>query len=362
MTEIKTDLNRVAGAGTSSVAPRRLAGGALLLTAAAALGACHGDAPERERRQLDPVAVTVSSAWSSAADRAFTGRVAAADEAQVATRTSGTVTAVLVEVGEQVQVGELLATLDDADVQARIQAARAQVELAEKQHGRISRLAADGAASQMELDQATAQLEAALAMLQEAEAQADYVEVKAPFSGVITARMADAGDLAVPGHPIVTVQTRGAAKVVADLPAGAQGTVSEGMSVTLSQAGTSVAATVSRVVPSLDARSHRFRIEVRGEDPLPWAAGQVVRVNIADAGSGTRWIPSDAVVRRGQMTGVFTVEQDSLRLRWLRLGRTLDEAVEVLAGPAGDLDVVRSPAPEFVDGQPVSQIQREGVQ
>lgn len=336
----------------------RLVGAALLATAAFALTGCHGEEAERERPQLDPVAVTVSSAWSSTADRSFTGRVTAADEAQVATRTSGTLTSVLVEPGERVRVGQLLATLDDVDVQARIQAAAAQVELAEKQHGRISRLADDGAASQMELDQATAQLEAALAMLQEARAQADYVEVKAPFSGVVTARMADAGDLAVPGHPIVTVQTQGAAKVVADLPAGEQGTITEGMSVTLSHGGTAVPAKVSRVVPALDARSHRFRVEALSEGPLPWPAGQVVTLNVADAGAGTRWIPADAVVRRGQMTGVFTVEQDSLRLRWLRLGRALGDAVEVLAGPAGELTVVREPARELVDGQPVSQMQR----
>lgn len=370
MTEMNSDTDRAARA---QVGPRAepvpadargvrrhtgLVGAALLATAAFTLSACHGDAPERERPQLDAVSVTVTPAWSSTADRGYTGRVTAADEAQVATRASGTVTAVLVEVGEPVRVGQLLATLDDTDVVARIQAARAQVELAEKQHGRISRLADDGAASQMELDQATAQLQAARAMLQEAEAHAAYVEVKAPFSGVVTARMADPGDLAVPGHPIVTVQTRGASKVVADLPAGAQESVTEGMPVTLSHGGAAVPATVSRVVPALDARSHRFRIEVRSEEPLPWSAGQVVTLNVADAGSGTRWIPADAVVRRGQMAGVYTVENDSLRLRWLRLGRTLDDAVEVLAGPAGDLTVVRSPARELMDGQPVSEIQR----
>jgi hypothetical protein len=83
-----------------------------------------------------------------------------------------------------------------------------------------------------------------------------------------------------------------------------------------------------------------------------------VTLSVADAGAGTRWIPADAVVRRGQMAGVFTVEQDSLRLRWLRLGRTVGDAVEVLAGPAGELTVVRSPARELVDGQPVSQMQQ----
>jgi len=70
-------------------------------------------------------------------------------------------------------------------------------------------------------------------------------------------------------------------------------------------------------------------------------------------------VPSDAIVRRGQLTGVFSIESDTLRLRWVRLGRTRDDAVELLAGPAGDLTVVRHPAPELADGRPVSQVHPE---
>ena len=110
------------------------------------------------------------------------------------------------------------------------------------------------------------------------------------------------------------------------------------------------------MVPALNRASRRFQIEVTpgsGSDLLP---GAFARLHLAAAEPGaTRWIPRDAVVRKGQLTGVFSLEDDSLRLRWLRLGRTRDGAVEVLAGPAGELTVVRDATPELHDGQPVSR-------
>ena len=79
-------------------------------------------------------------------------------------------------------------------------------------------------------------------------------------------------------------------------------------------------------------------------------------MTIPEAEGSTRWIPSDAVVRHGQLTGVFTVEGETLRLRWLRLGRESGGAQEVLAGPAGEMTVVRSPSRDLRDGQPVSTV------
>lgn len=344
----------------------------LLAVAGAALtgltaSACGHDAPQRTAEPLPAVSVTVTPAWASAADHSFTARVEAEQSANVATRMSGTLTTVAVQVGQRVAEGDVLARLDDTDVRARITAAEAQVALAEQTHGRISRLAADGAASQQELDQITAQLAAARAGLTEAQAQAAYVEVRAPFAGVVTARMADPGDLALPGHPIVVLEGQAGLKVVADLPADQVGQVREGDRVLVhagraaGAAGAAVEGSVRRVSPSLDARSRRFRVEVTSADVLPWPAGEVVTLSFQAEGTGTRWIPSDAVVRRGQLAGVFALENDSLRLRWLRLGREVEGRVEVLAGPAGEMSVVRRPAADLRDGAPVASVSVERV-
>jgi RND family efflux transporter MFP subunit len=275
--------------------------------------------------------------------------------AEVATRMSGTVESVEVDVGARVRRGDPLVSLDATDIQARMSAARAQEELAQRSFKRIENLHADGAASLQELDQARAALAGAEAQRAEAQAQESYAVVRAPFDGVVTRRDVDPGDLAVPGRPLFTMVASGALKVVADLPAQRAGALSAGDPVRVRLNGEVREARVTRVVPALGSGSRTFRVEGLldggSTDVLP---GTYARLEVVRGGEGPRWIPSDAVVTRGQLTGVFSVEADTLRLRWVRLGQRRDGAVELLAGPAGALTVVRSPAAELTDGVPVA--------
>lgn len=320
-----------------------------------ALTACGTESGEHPAPELAPVAVTVSTSETAAAPTRHPARVVPVEEAEVATRTAGTIDRVHVRVGDRVARGAPIATLDEADVRARIDAARASLELARKTFARVEALERDGAASTQEKDQATAQLRGAEAMVREAEAQAAYVEIRAPFAGVVTARMADPGDLAAPGFPLVQLAGTGV-KVVTELPATLSGTVAAGDGVKLVVEGRVLAGTVSHVVPALNRASRRFRVEIAPEADASLLPGAFVRVRLETGTDVSRWIPADAVVRSGQLTGAFTVEEETLRLRWLRLGRTEGERVEVLAGPSGPLTVVRNPGHGFVDGQPVASV------
>lgn len=330
---------------------------------AVAVGACAGEPEHGAAPELAPVNVSVTESWSSRADNAYPARVVSVQEADVSTRMAGTVSRIPVQVGDRVGQGALLASLDDQDVRARISAAQAQLELARRTYERVSALEADGAASANEKDQAQARLSSAQAMVEEARAQAAYVEIRAPFAGVVTARMADAGDLAAPGQPLVRLAGSGV-KVVAELAAGRAGSLKAGDGVRIEAQtddgrAVEVPGTVSRVVPALDRASRRFQVEVAPGGDVDLIPGGFARIHVAGTAGNTRWIPTDAVVRSGQLTGVYTVESDTLRLRWLRLGRTSGDAVEVLAGPAGTLQVVRNAGAELQDGQPVSGVQRQ---
>jgi len=321
--------------------------------AALALAACGADTPEQQARELEPVAVTVSQSWTAASPVAHPARVVPLQEAEVATRMAGTIARVAVNVGDRVGPGDLIAALDATDVNARIAAARAQLELAQRTFTRVENLERDGAASTQELDQARAQLAAAEAMVREAEAQAAYVVIRAPFAGVVTARMADAGDLAAPGYPLVQLAGTGV-KVVAELPAELAGEVAEGAPVQVETDAGAVEGTVRAVSPALNRASRRFQVEVAPASPQGLVPGAFARLRLGAGTGESRWIPADAVFRNGQLTGIYTVEDDVLRLRWIRLGRTAGDAVEVLSGPAGALTVVRNPGRDLRDGQPVS--------
>jgi RND family efflux transporter MFP subunit len=241
-----------------------------------------------------------------------------------------------------------------------VSAARAQRELAERSFTRVENLQRDGAASQQELDQARAGLEGARAMATEAEAQQSYAVVRAPFDGVVTRRTVDPGDLALPGQPMLVMMAPGAIKVVAELPAQRAGSISTGDAVRITSGGRVDAARVTRVVPALVGESRTFRVEASLVDPVTGLIpGTYARLEVAVDGEGPRWVPADAVVYRGQLTGVFTVEADTVHLRWVRLGQSRDGAVELLAAPAGDLKVVRRPAADLFDGRPVSSARVE---
>jgi hypothetical protein len=152
----------------------------------------------------------------------------------------------------------------------------------------------------------------------------------------------------------------GALKVVAELPAHRAGTISVGDRVHVRVAGGVHSAQVSRVVPALGEGSRTFRVEAALADAAAGVIpGSYARLEVAVRGEGPRWVPADAVVERGQLTGVFTVEADTVRLRWVRLGQRRDGAVELLAAPEGDLRVVRRPGEDLFDGRPVSSARDE---
>ncbi|UCC71778.1 MAG: efflux RND transporter periplasmic adaptor subunit [Gemmatimonadota bacterium] len=337
--------------------------GILGLSLTIAVAACAGEQGEQPAG-MEPVDVVVTRSVASYGLVTAPGTVVAEEAAELATRTSGRIRRVHVDIGSSVSTADPLVTLDSEEIDARIRSAEAGAELARQWHERISSLAEDGAATAQELDDANARLEMAEATLREARAQRSYVILRAPFSGVVTARRADPGDLAVPGVPIVEMIGSGGLKIEADLPADLAGQLAAGDRIDVYRSETSqrYAAQVIRVVPAVERASRRFRIEAHfyadstGLPAIP--PGTFVRVELGGRAATTRWIPGDVVVNRGQLTGVFQVEGDELRLRWIRLGQRFGASVEMLAGPAAEALLVRDPASTFVDGQPVGNVQR----
>jgi len=326
-----------------------------------ALGVSACGEPEHETVALSSVDVEVTKSVEGPAIGSYPATVVSERSAVVSTRAAGSVRDVPVDVGSIVQTGAVLVRLDGADVEARVASAEAAATLARQYYDRIASLERDGAATGQELDEATRGVQQAEAARAEAEAQRRYVVLRAPFSGVVVSRTVDPGDLAVPGTPLVRLSSLQGLEIEADLPAQLRGEIEPGDSVEVrSPLGDfRSTAVVNRVAPALAAGSQRFRVEARLPDgeaetlPLP---GTVVRLEIPLPGELTVWIPRDAVVRRGQLRGVFTIEADSLRLRWVRLGQERADAVEVLVGLATDERVVRSPRAELLDGQPTGTV------
>lgn len=298
--------------------------------------------------------VAVSAATRQPAIVSVPARVRSERTAELATRASGTIRRILVDVGDVVREGQTLVLLDDADARANLSRAEAGLELAQQTHARLEALERDGAATSQELDEATARLHIAQASLHEARGGLDYAVLKAPFAGVVSARQADPGDLAVPGSPLLEISGSGDVIVEADLAA--RFSVRKGQPVSIQQTTgpeSRWSTEVTRVVPVLDRSSQTFRVEARLEEtdePLP-VPNSIVALQLSSESDSVLVIPADAVFRRGQLTGVFVVRDSVLRLRWIRSGREWMSSVEALSGLSAGDKVVRRPNVALSDGQ-----------
>lgn len=322
----------------------------------ASVSACGRDEPGEVPTLESAGTVAVSAAAHSEGTSQIPARVVARETANLATRTSGTIEAVLVGIGSPVRRGQVLVRLEASGVESAVARAEAQAVVARRSYDRLSNLERDGAATRQELDHAEAALRTAEAMRDEAHAAREYVTLRAPFDGTVSARFADPGDLALPGQPVLVISGAGGVKVEADLPASMAATIAGGVRVAVvePQSGRRWPATVRRVVPVIDLASQRFRVEAMFDlsADLP-VTGSYVRLEIAGRGEASAWVPSDAIVRRGQLSGVYVVADDAVRLRWIRTGRRTADGVEVLAGLAAGSLVVRHPDPGLVDGAEV---------
>jgi RND family efflux transporter MFP subunit len=260
-----------------------------------------------------------------------------------------------VKAGDRVKAGQPLARLDDRDASAGLQRTDAGVAQAEAEL-RNARLAAErqrelrskGFVSQAAVDTAETQLKAAqagLAQASGARSQAalarGFATLVAPFDGVVLATHLDAGDLASPGRPVLTLYAPGALRAVVQVPASqaAQARAARQVQVQLPD-GQWVAPTAVQALPVTDPISQtvEWRLDLAAAaDTL--SPGQSLRVRFddpaPDAATSTAplTVPQAAVLRRGELDAVYVQREQRFVLRAVRLGRQQGtDRVEVLAG------------------------------
>jgi RND family efflux transporter MFP subunit len=300
------------------------------------------------------------------------GGLEAAHTAMVSTRMMGWVKAVHVEAGQTVAKGDPLVSIDEADLRAKraqakagIAEAEAVLASAERMVGRFERLYADNSVSKSQLeevvtgrDRAAAGLAMARAGLREVDVHLSYLEIKAPTAGVVARRMIEAGDMANPGMPLVILEQAAQVKVVAHVGEKDVSDLAAGDALTVdvtSLPGAVFETTIARVVPAANPGSRTYDIEAyldNADGRL--RSGMFARVSIPVGSREAVLVPTAAVTRRGQLTGVWVVgDQGHVRLRWIRPGHTRDGMIEVLSGLEGGETVVVAADTPLVEGDKV---------
>lgn len=315
------------------------------------------------------------------------GYIVAQRKAAVASKMTGRLTALLVEEGDTVKKGQILARMENADVtamksqgtanlaNARSMLRQATVErdnLAQE-HDRYKRLIAGGNVSQSEYDMintrylraqeavkgAQAAVESAAAALSGAEANLDYTLIRAPFDGVVLTKNADVGDIVTPLSASAT--SKAAVVTLADMDSlQVEVDVSE-TSITLIKVG-------QPCDVQLDALSdRRFRGEVHAIVPTVDRAKATVLVKVRILDRDTRMLPDmsakvsflsralndvelkarlavniSAIENAGGKNVVYLIESDKVRQTAVGLGGKLGDMQEVVSGlKAGDRVVLK---------------------
>lgn len=315
---------------------------------------CNNDHKKLLENQ-NPIAVTVKTAGDLANDHFITasGTIQAVHSANLSTRMMGFVTKIPVNVGDKVKKGEVLVAINNSDLSAKlsqvnasITEAKAAFTNAEKDYNRFKNLYSEHSATQKEFDDMTAnfnmskaRLEGAKQMKNEIEAQFAYVNIRAPFSGVITNKYINEGDMANPGMPLVSLESPNNFEVISRVPESEISKIQSGtlVNVLVKSINKSVKGKVTEVSSSAKNTGGQYVVKIAMEETdASILSGMFTTVQFPVEHKekvGVVLIPIEAIVNNGQLSGLYTIsENNTAFLRWLRLGKTFGDQVEVLSG------------------------------
>lgn len=320
--------------------------------AAVIAGLIHAPVGVAAQGELATAVVQSAGAGDSAG---FDGVVEAVRQTVVAAQVPGAVVAIDVKVGDVVKAGQVLARIDAraaeqtvAASDAQVQSARASLEVATKEFERQKQLFEKKYTSQAALERAEAQFKATQAQVSAqiaqagaARAQSGFFVVKAPYGGVVTEVPVTLGAMAMPGRPLLTLYDPAALRVTVAVPQTAIAGLPVEPAIKVELPGFSGDRqwiTPSRVelLPTVDAGTHTVQVRldlpaaIEGVKPgmfaRAWLPGQ--------RGAAARlYVPAKAVVHRAELTGLYVIDPNGRPvLRQVRLGRTVNDTVEILTG------------------------------
>ena len=347
----------------------------LLLTALALLtAACGSDEATTPAAEHDPVLVTTATATVAETPdiHRYSGTIQGTRRVPLATKMMGTVVSLDVEEGDRVSQGQTLVRVQSQNVQAqkrqvdaRLREARAARDNAETTFNRIQALREKDSATQQEFDnaqtgyeRAQAQVDALQSRLEEVNDMLAYATVRSPIDGSVVEKRSEEGALAAPGQPLLVVEALDALKAVVNVPSESinRFSVGDSVRVEIGAAGNMKRmGMVTQVNPSGNYASRQFQVQVRLDsgDRSGIKSGMYAQVLHSIGSRSALTVPEQALIQRGQLTGVYTIADGTALLRWVRTGSEIGDRVEILSGLRAGETYVADASPRILDGQPV---------
>lgn len=313
------------------------------------------------------------------------GIVRSRTTSRVGSRIMGTVSSVMIEEGEVVGKGQLLMTLDGERQQQRLKTAEQVYQealnnldlAAEKKRlskitfSRYKNLYDEDAISGQEMDEievkrniavieherATAGVEQALANLKDARITYGFSRIKSPVNGIVAEKYVDEGTLVTPGTPLVTIEDNSSYRLEANVNEQLLKNITTGQTVSIHivSLDQKLEGQISEIVKSVDPETRTFVIKVELNNPQ-LKNGLYASISVPYDKIKKILVPAEAVVRKGQLEGVYQVdEQGVISYALVKTGRLYEKEVEILSGlKEGDRIIVEN-AGTAVDGGVVEQ-------
>ncbi|MBZ7925057.1 efflux RND transporter periplasmic adaptor subunit [Ensifer adhaerens] len=332
---------------------------ALISTLSAALAACSEEKSETAE-VVRPVKVVEIAQADNVRQLSYSGAVRARTEMNLGFRVSGKIVERIVNVGDRVKVGDLLARIDPTDYELAVRSASANLDAAERQvetvelvRDRAKQLLARKFASQAQFDQAVlsynqavATRDAAKSALSQAKNQVVYTSLVADRPGIVTAINADVGQVVGSGTPVATVAVEGEKEVQVAVPETEISNFKAGLPIKVgiwSDAGLSLDGRVREVAGSADQQSRTFSVRVSLPNDPRVLLGMTATIE-ASAGNGASFVsvPLSALAEKDGYPIVWVVDRgtETVRSRPVTLTDFTPDGVRVTEGlKVGDLVV-----------------------
>ncbi|MGD8677813.1 MAG: efflux RND transporter periplasmic adaptor subunit [Chromatiales bacterium] len=279
------------------------------------------------------------------------GVVEAVNRSTIAAQTGGQITEIHFDVDDFVEKGQVIVRLRDSQQKAALTAAEAQLKQAETAlqdaqdtYDRAVKVFDKGAISEADMDKITAALEsaraageAAAAGVEQAREQLEYTKISAPYTGIVTERHVQTGEVAAPGTPIMSGISLEELRVNVDVPQSLIPVIRNNpQGYVIGPDGLPIMAEKITVFPYADQSSNTFRVRLDLPDTDGgFFPGMYVKTGFIIGMEKLLLVPESAVVNRSEVTGVYVIEEQTgkVSLRYIRTGRRFpDGKITVLSG------------------------------
>lgn len=341
----------------------------IVIVAALTLTACNKEAPPAAKMERPAVTYVVGESGADSAN-VYSGEIRARHETVLGFRIGGKLVERLVDAGAFVKKGQVLARLDAADTGLQASAAAAQYSLAEDDLKRHRELRAQGFISQALLDAKETAFKAAEAQAGLARNQAAYATLVSDRAGVVSATLAEVGQVVSAGQPVVRVAQEGEREVAVAIPESRFTSLKVGMpvEVDLSAGGAETKHLTGRLrelSPAADPASRTYPARVvlnKGGEKV--ALGMTARVRF---GAGERRsgfiVPLTSIFQQGDKSAVWIVAQDrSVALRPVTVAAYRDDGAWISGGLIAGERIVSAGVHKLTAGEKIKIIENGKAQ